>query len=162
MSAPDAVLIRPYRDEDRDAIIACVRALQTYETQFEPRMKAPEEIGGWYVDGQLKECGQNKGTILVAELAGAVVGYATVYAAVPCNDPDEVAYDYAYVSDVAVNPDQRGRGIGRSLLDAAERHARENGSTWLRISVLAQNRIAAGLYERFGFEPRVIELEKTL
>ena len=31
-----------------------------------------------------------------------------------------------------------------------------------RISVLAQNRIAAGLYQRFGFEPRVIELEKNL
>ena len=63
---------------------------------------------------------------------------------------------------MAVNPDQRGRGIGRSLLEAAERHARDQGSKWLRISVLAQNRIAAGLYERFGFEPRVIELEKNL
>ena len=162
MSAADAVLIRPYRDDDREAVVACVRALQSYETQFEPRMKAPEDLGGWYVDGQLEDCRQNKGVIFVAEVAGTVVGYTTVYAAVPCDDPDEVAYDYAYVADVAVNPEQRGRGIGRSFLEAAEQHAREHGSKWLRISVLAQNRIAAGLYERFGFEPRVVELEKTL
>ena len=162
MSEPDAVLIRPYRVDDREAVIACVRALQTYEVQYEPRMKPPQDIGDWYVDGQLEECRQKNGVILVAELAGGIVGYTTVYAAEVCEDPDEEAYEYAYVADVAVNPDQRGRGIGRSLLEAAERHARDHGSKWLRISVLAQNRIAAGLYERFGFEPRVVELEKNL
>ena len=60
MSEPDAVLIRPYRVDDRKAVIACVRALQTYEAQYEPRMKPPEDIGDWYVDGQLEECRQKK------------------------------------------------------------------------------------------------------
>lgn len=162
MSAPDAVLIRPFRADDRDALVACVRGLQAHEAEFEPRMKAPEELGGWYFDGQLDECRRKNGVILVAEVAGAVIGYITVYATETCEDPDERDYVYAYVADVTVNEDHRGRGVGRALLEAAEGHARDHGSKWLRISVLARNRGALTLYERFGFEHRIVELEKAL
>jgi ribosomal protein S18 acetylase RimI-like enzyme len=51
---------------------------------------------------------------------------------------------------VAVAADERGRGIGRSLLDALAEAAREEGFTQLSLSVDLENP-ARRLYERAGY-----------
>ena len=56
----------------------------------------------------------------------------------------------------------RNRGIGRALIARAEAFAREQGASWLRISVLARNEVARSLYESSGFQERLILLEKAL
>lgn len=162
MSREAAVLIREFAEADRDAVNDCVRELQEHERAIEPRMKPFEAIAQTYLDGLLAHCRGTQGRILVAEVAGAVVGYVCVYGREPNTDDDEIDYDYAVVADLAVNPSHRGSGIGRTLLAAAERHARAAGARWLRISVLARNRRAFALYEATGFAPRVVELEKDL
>lgn len=54
---------------------------------------------------------------------------------------------------ICVDPNQRGSGIGTSLLDAAEIHAREQGMTSVRLSVIDRNPRARALYARRGFVP---------
>ncbi len=56
----------------------------------------------------------------------------------------------------------RGRGIGRSLLDASEAYARANGCQCLRISVLARNDAARALYQSCGFREREVLFEMSL
>ncbi len=63
---------------------------------------------------------------------------------------DEVTF--AWLCDVFVSPDHRGRGVGKLLLRAATEHADGWG---LRIMVLA-TRDAHGLYEAYG-DFRVVE-----
>jgi ribosomal protein S18 acetylase RimI-like enzyme len=46
---------------------------------------------------------------------------------------------------------QRGRGIGRALLGAAEQWARGSGVRKLELHVLPHNTGAIALYEGFGF-----------
>ncbi len=156
------MLIRPYRDTDRESVTAHIHELQQHERQFEPRMTAPGTIEGWYLDHLLSRCAKESGAIFVAEADGGVVGFVTVLACVASTDIDEDSYDYAYVSDVAVRQDHRGQGIGTALLSTAADHAREHGARWLRIDVLAGNEVAANLYRRAGFIDRAIQLEKTL
>lgn len=57
------------------------------------------------------------------------------------------------IHDLAVVPEVRGRGVGRQLLAAVEEQATSLGCCAITLEVRADNTIARGLYERFGFEP---------
>lgn len=140
----------------------CVRDLQDYERVFEPRMTAPEEMDTAYLDGLDADCRRSQGVILVADARGQVAGYACLLARVECRERDEIDYDYALVADLVVRSAWRGQGVGRALLDAAERHAREAGAKTLRIAVLHANRRARQVYGEFGFVPRLLEMEKPI
>jgi GNAT superfamily N-acetyltransferase len=55
------------------------------------------------------------------------------------------------IHDLVVVPDFRGKGVGRGLLEAVERKARELGCCKLTLEVLDKNPRALGAYESFGF-----------
>lgn len=55
------------------------------------------------------------------------------------------------IHDLAVLPGERGRGVGRALLAAAEAHARSAGCCRLTLEVQEDNAPALHLYQRFGF-----------
>ena len=155
--------VRPYRADDLDQIVEIVRDLQRHEGALYDRALPPEAIGGWYVENQLRECAAANGVLLIAELDGAVAGYASLLAEVSsAGDHDEIDYLYAYVQDLGVAQALRGRGIGTALLAACEERARRAGRKWLRISVLAANADADRLYRRLGFAPHISMLEKAL
>jgi ribosomal protein S18 acetylase RimI-like enzyme len=60
------------------------------------------------------------------------------------------------VHDLAVAPGSRRRGVGRLLLDSAERHARAEGCCRLTLEVRIDNTAARSLYRSFGFgEPEL-------
>jgi GNAT superfamily N-acetyltransferase len=60
------------------------------------------------------------------------------------------------IHDLAVMPEQRGRGIGRALLAAAEERAVARGCCKLTLEVQDGNRRARGLYESVGFSDFLI------
>lgn len=57
----------------------------------------------------------------------------------------------ARLYSIVVDPGQRGRGLGRRLLDDAEALARAAGRTRIRLEVRADNPAALALYERAGY-----------
>jgi GNAT superfamily N-acetyltransferase len=59
------------------------------------------------------------------------------------------------ISDLAVLPEYRGRGIGRQLLAAVERKARELGCCKVTLEVQENNARARQVYEHAGFEQAV-------
>ncbi len=56
------------------------------------------------------------------------------------------------IHDLAVLPDDRGRGVGRALLAGAEERARALGCCKLTLEVRRDNERARGLYRDFGFQ----------
>ncbi len=155
--------IREYRPEDEGHVIEIVRDLQRHEGTLHDRMLPPDAIGGWYVEQQLRACDLAGGAMLVAEYAGAAVGYASLLMdESSAGDIDEIDYFYAYVSDLGVRQAMRGRGVGTALLAACEERARQAGRKWVRLSVLAANGDALRLYRRLGFDPHIVLLEKRL
>ena len=91
-------------------------------------------------------------TRLVAELDGAIVGSAALYA------PDAAAYgtlasptSWPEVRLVAVAPTARGHGIARALVEECTRRARLAGAAMLGLHTSRSMRSAVRLYERMGF-----------
>lgn len=101
------------------------------------------------------------GVVLVAEerSSDTILGYvvATYSYDLEFAGPD------AFVTELFVRPDARGRGTGRRLLEAVERRVRSRGAAALHLLVRPENRGARRLYERSGFArvPRLM-LTKVL
>ncbi|MFF8954836.1 GNAT family N-acetyltransferase [Streptomyces sp. NPDC014894] len=68
----------------------------------------------------------------------------------------------AYVYDVEVAEEHRGRGHGRSLMLLAERYALESGVRLLGLHVLAGNTRARGLYDSLGYRTTSVNAAKQL
>jgi len=56
------------------------------------------------------------------------------------------------IHDIAVDPSFRGHGIGRELLAAVEKHARELGCGKVTLEVRSDNARAMAAYRRAGFQ----------
>ena len=76
----------------------------------------------------------------------------------------------AYLEELYVVPQRRGRGIGRALLDAAMEAARRRGAAHIDLGTSEDDTAAIGLYERCGFTnreghpggPRMLYYERDL
>ena len=147
---------------DREALRRCFVELQDFERTLDPRLPAAEQIADAYLALMLARCRDFAGVVLVAEVEGAVVGFVTIWTRYRSTEPDDDPTAHAYVSDLAVSAAHRRRGIGRSLLRAAEARAHAAGAAWVRISVLASNSAAISLYAVAGFQDFEIVLEKRL
>ncbi len=55
------------------------------------------------------------------------------------------------IGNVVVEPEHRGLGIGRALLEAALEHIQQSGGKWAGLEVRSDNAIACQLYEKLGF-----------
>ena len=72
---------------------------------------------------------------------GKVLGYAGVL----------VVLDEGYITNVAVAPQYRRRGIASALLGVFDRFARGNHLAFLTLEVRASNAAAIALYEKLGY-----------
>ena len=73
-------------------------------------------------------------------------------------EKDIVGFVYTYVMDIAVLPSAQGNGVGRSLMEEAERWAKARGSDYVELDVLSHNGRAIAMYEGLGYE----ECKKTM
>jgi ribosomal protein S18 acetylase RimI-like enzyme len=76
---------------------------------------------------------------------GQVVGNVTV------NEPKPRSRRW-HISNVAVKPAYRDRGIGRRLVEAALELARAHAGEWAILQVRHNNQAALRIYQRLGFE----------
>ena len=59
-----------------------------------------------------------------------------------------------YLAELYVQPSERGRGIGRALMEAAIEFARERGADYMDLGTAESDGAARGLYESLGFSNR--------
>ena len=59
-----------------------------------------------------------------------------------------------YLAELYVRPSLRGRGVGRRLMEAALRTARERGADIMDLGTDETDTVARHLYESFGFSNR--------
>jgi ribosomal protein S18 acetylase RimI-like enzyme len=94
--------------------------------------------------------------IVMAEVEEVgLVGYAWL----ALNRPEVSS---AWIHDIAIDEEHRGKGYGRALLNGLEQVAREHGLDSIALNVFAGNDYARRLYERAGFKPTSIHMSKRL
>ena len=98
-------------------------------------------------------------TVLVAEdIGGRPLGFIHL-----CGETDYYTRSEAgHIADIIVAPDARGRGVGETLIAAAEEWARARGYPLLTLNVFIENAHARALYERTGFGAEIVRYVKAL
>lgn len=158
-----AMTVRDYRGmDDLSAVRTCVIELQEFERAIDPRLPPGASMAHAYLTGLFRRCEEFAGQLFVAEVGGRVVGFVSVLGACRSDAPDDDATPFAYVDDLVVLPDHRGRGHGQALLSRAEAYGVACGRSSLRLSVKAGNQQARALYPQGGYTEYEVELEKRL
>lgn len=78
---------------------------------------------------------------MVAEENGIVRGYGGMW----------VVLDEAHITNVAVDPDHRGRGIGEAIMHGLIRTAIQLKVDAMTLEVRVSNKVAQNLYKKLGF-----------
>jgi ribosomal protein S18 acetylase RimI-like enzyme len=67
-----------------------------------------------------------------------------------------------WVFDIEVVEAERGRGLGRTLMQLAEVEVGDRGGTSLGLNVFGANHAARSLYESLGYQPTSIRMRKPI
>jgi len=155
--------VRVYREaNDFPAVRNCLIELQEFERGLDPRVPTGESIADLYLEGLFRRCDECAGELFVVEVSGKVVGFVSILGTCRSDAPDDSPEPFAYVDDLVVLPQYRGRGYGRALLSRAEAYAATHGRSTLRLRVKGGNHSARRFYARAGYAEYEVELEKEV
>ena len=137
--SPEGVDVRPARLGEEQRVLAM------YEWLFEPPGVRPD---GFREDVALVAIAEaitlREAEILVATLRDRHVGLCSIYL-----DLNSVRFGRrAWVEDLAVDPEYRSRGVGRALLEAAQRWGIAHRATHLELDSGIDRTEAHRFYER--------------
>ena len=141
MSAP--ITVTPATPDDVPAILAMIRELAEYEKLLD-RVSATEASLRRDLFGP-----RPYAEVVMGRLDGRTVGYALFFHSYSTF----LARPGIYLEDVYVQPAVRGRGVGKALLKAVARIARDRGCGRLEWSVLDWNKPSIDFYLSLGAVP---------
>lgn len=95
----------------------------------------------WNFDSFSKELTNPLAKYLVAKINKKIVGFAGVWTIV----------DEGHITNIAVHPSFRKKGIGSALVQSLINHSKDWGCNSLTLEVRASNTSAQNLYKKFGF-----------
>lgn len=143
---------------DLDAMRELLPRLAAFDI---PPRRSPEHL--WHGDEQmLMNWAAGNEPDLVAHIAeaddGAVLGVVIIRTReeLLSHEPS------AHLEVLAVADGAEGKGIGKSLIDAAERSAREQGALTMTLHVFDVNTRARALYEKLGYNGELLRCIKEL
>ena len=120
---------------------------EAWQTWFEYMM----DIRGRLIDSQL----------IVAESEGRLAGTVTLYLKCSLQSHERWPEGWAGIRLLAVHPDFRSRGIGRTLIEECIRRSRNNGNIAVALHTSEIMAAARRIYEKMGFI-RVPEFDFSL
>jgi len=88
------------------------------------------------------------------------VGYLLMFVHEGAQNAFRRARRWCEIDQIAVDPAWRRRGIGTALMTAALQEASARGVRDVELSSWAFNSDAHAMFQRFGFEPRLLTFER--
>ena len=143
MAFPADLLIRPATADDTATILGFIKDLADYE-KLPGEVVADEDALRTTLFGA-----RPAAEVLIAELAGAPVGFALFFPSYSTF----LGKPGLYLEDLFVRPAARGRGVGRALMTALARIAVERDYGRFEWSVLDWNEPALRFYASLGAKP---------
>lgn len=122
------IIIRDMKESDLD------RIMEIEEKSFNPP---------WSREAFLLELTKNLlAKYIVAEVDGQVVGYGGIW----------LIIDEGHVTNIAVDEEYRGKGIGSKILEGLIQICRDRNMTAMTLEVRKSNVVAQSLYRKYGFK----------
>jgi ribosomal protein S18 acetylase RimI-like enzyme len=155
-----AASIRPATPADLPAIGRLGALLVRTHYDFDPRrfLAATPGTERGYASFLGTQLGESDVVILVAEWQGRVAGYT--YAGLEGVDYMSLRGPAGMIHDIVIDPDHRGRGLGRLLLDATVAALEARGAPRVVLSTAERNEAAQRLFARAGFRRTMIEMTR--
>jgi ribosomal protein S18 acetylase RimI-like enzyme len=155
MDGEPLVTIRPYRSNDRGAVVKLVDRLGHATPPW--RDTAAVHSANHRAVAQLLDAPRADAAVFIAENGAVVVGFITVERRQHFSGPTG-----AVIGDLVVDEEFESRGIGAALVDAVESWARSSGITNVTVETAAANSRAQRLYQRLGFQLEDVRFTKPL
>ncbi|KPU43625.1 mycothiol acetyltransferase [Oxobacter pfennigii] len=96
----------------------------------------------WSAESFITEVQNNRAArYVVAKDTDKVIGYGGMW----------IILDESHITNIAVHPDYRGKGIGNLILKAMIEMAKQENIIAMTLEVRRTNYIAQRLYEKYGF-----------
>lgn len=89
--------------------------------------------------------------LFVADVNGRIAGFTEIYLREDEVGTAKVAYRYGYLQSLMVDETLRGCGVGKQLVEAAEKWARARGATEMRLETWEFPAGPLSFYERIGY-----------
>lgn len=154
--------IRDAAPSDDEAIIALIDALNRHEAAIADDRRTDPAAARECLDRDRERVAEGGGALLVACDGGRVVGFLALVFARDEPYVRQDLRDYAMIAELVVDERARGLGVGRGLIAAAERRARDHGLPRISIAALAANAAALATYRAAGYGDYLITLERRL
>jgi phosphinothricin acetyltransferase len=135
------LLIRDAERKDAASIADIYNEAITNSTAtFDTELKSVDDRIAWL------EQHNHKYPVVVAELDGNVIGYASL-----TRWSDRCAYDDTAEISIYIHPDYRGKGTGRMLMESVLEKGKAGGLHCVLSRITQGNEISIHLHEKFGF-----------
>ena len=158
------IAIRPATPGDVDAVLPMVAAICALHEAWDPeRYDMLPDVVERYRRWLPVRAVDPTSVFLVAEgRAGGKAGSANIVgfliATVEENVPIYRTLEFGFIHDVWVEPDVRGRGVGRELVGSALAEFRARGIGQVRLETASMNEAARKLFASCGFRVGTVDM----
>ena len=137
--------IAPARASDLEEIVALVNSAYRGDSSRAGWTTEADLLDGQRVDQGMLRDGMSAGQVILCLRQGPGLPVQA------CVTLEPVDSDCWYLGMLTVAPDLQAGGIGRCLLEGAERYARERGARRMRLNVIHSRAELIAWYERRGY-----------
>jgi len=131
-----------------------------HELDAERFLEATAQTEHGYASYVRSQLANRETIVLVAEREGEVLGYTL--AGIEGVDYMSLRGPAGVLHDIVVDPDHRGLGIGRGLLDATLDALAKRGVPRVVLSTAERNESAQRMFARAGFRRTMIEMTREM
>lgn len=117
---------------------------------------SPESTMRVYDEDGIREYAEANYSFVAARVDDRLVGSTWLVSS------GEGTESYAFIMMVYVEPEYRGCGVGRAMIERAEGILRERGCVHVELEIAVYNMHMAGFYERMGYSPNRVVNSKSL
>lgn len=161
-----SITVREYESMDFEAILPLADRFEDYLISIDDmkRLRREEGFAEKYLTYTIQEMQQKNGKFYVAcdgeKLIGGIVGVHEENS--PQLTVEQGERKCGRVSELFVEEEYRGQGIGKMLMEKMENYFRETGCDDIMIESIFPNKNAQGFYKSLGYKERSVELLKEL
>lgn len=148
--------VRRYVPTDREFVLSLAPRLRIGVAPWIDPERMLEAARQW-IAGSIARHGSETVVFVAEDTRNERLGFASV-----SRDQHFTGVLQAYIGELAVREEMEGRGVGRALVRACERWARDEGYTQIVLDTGYANARGRRFYEQLGFKEESVKLVHIL